>query len=448
MRIPAIQATRFVSSMLLFAGLTFCRAASAQTPPQSQPGATGAASNAGAGASNTACAAQSAASNTANAGAAAKSGNTQQSSSSVDAAAQNAKAAIQNLGSLFGKKKAQTAASAAPCPPAAATAAPGSPGSAAPSAGAAAQPAGSPAQPSAPSSAAPSTATGGNAEPWSPDSGSTTGAAATAGSAAPFASSGPPDFSKLPDIGGTLRLGLSNDEAQAAMVKMHPGYKVVPGPTGTIQGAMSRGNQLGGIRGQFWLDDAKQLLDNTFAYYTMPPNKQQAFTVARNYPYPQPGIDKLKLVAALRQKYGSETKAVYAWDKTKPGTGDININAMYWAYDEQGHVIASDKDSGGPLNPPFGCVVWGASVNAANIWISAADQYRLNTLPPATFCDTIVLLSVSLGQGPYVFSTGTEIDDHVLLRRAVQIAGDAAKADAEKQHQQEIDQSKQAKPSL
>jgi hypothetical protein len=252
----------------------------------------------------------------------------------------------------------------------------------------------------------------------------------------------------LPDIGGALRIGLTNEEASAAMLKMHPAYKVVPGPTGTLQAQPGRLNQLGGVRGQFWLDDAKQQLDNTFAFYTMPPTKQQAFVVARYYPYPQPGIDKLKLVAALRQKYGPETKAVYAWDKTKPGTGDININSMYWAYDEQGHVIASDKGSGGPLNPPFGCPVWGASTSGINIWVGMADQYRLNTLPPASFCDTIVLLAVDLGQGPYVFSTGTEIDDHVLLRRAVQIAGDAAKADAEKQHQQEIDQSKQAKPSL
>jgi hypothetical protein len=448
MRISAIQAARLISCMLLLASLAFSPVASAQTASQPQPCPTGAAANGAAGAANTASDAKNTASSSANAGSAAKTGNTQQASSSADAAAQNAKAALQNLGSLFGKKKAQPAASAPPCPPTTATATPAAPSTAAPAAGAAAQPANSSAQPSAPNSAAPSTAAGGSAAPWSPDSGSTTGAAATAGSAAPFASAAPPDFSKLPDIGGALRIGLSHDEAQTAMLKMHPEYKVVPGPTGTLQPQPGRLNQLGGVRGQFLLDPGGRQVDQTFAFYTMPPTKQQAFVVARYYPYPQPGIDKLKLVAALRQKYGPETKAVYAWDRTKAGTGDVNINSMYWAYDEQGHVIASDKGSGGPLNPPFGCPVLGASTSGINIWVRMADDYRLNTLPPATFCDTIVLLAVDLGQGPYVFSTGTEIDDHVLLRRAVQIAGDAAKADAQKQHQQEIDQSKQAKPSL
>jgi hypothetical protein len=76
----------------------------------------------------------------------------------------------------------------------------------------AAQPANSPNQPAAgqPGAAgqpAPSAASGGDAVPFSPDSGATTGGNATAGSAAAFASNAPPDFSKLPDIGGTVRVG-------------------------------------------------------------------------------------------------------------------------------------------------------------------------------------------------------------------------------------------------
>jgi hypothetical protein len=431
MRIPTIPDATRISSIVLLVGLAFCPVVSAQTQSQSQPCPTPDTANTSTGGANNGAAAP----------------------NSVKDAAANAKTALKNLGSIFGKKKTPDVASPAPCPsPVAGTPASGS---ASAPAGPGPQPGSSPNQPTSPSGQsappgqpAPAAGGGGNAAPWSPDSGAATGANATAGSAAPFASSRPPDFSKLPDIGGALRIGLSHDEAQAAMVKMHPGYKVAPGPTGTLQAQPGRLNQLGGVRGQFFLDDAKLQVDNTFAFYTMPPTKQQAFVVARYYPYPKPGIDKLKLIAALRQKYGPETKATHEWGATREETGDDKINAMYWAYDEQGHVIASDKGASTWPNPPFGCPVWGASTSGINIWVGMADQYRLNTLPPATFCDTIVLLSVSLGQGPYVFSTGTEIDDHVLLRRAVQIAGDAAKADAQKQHQQEIDQSKQAKPSL
>jgi hypothetical protein len=185
----------------------------------------------------------------------------------------------------------------------------------------------------------------------------------------------------------------------------------------------------------------------------MPPTKQQAFLVTRSYPYPAPGIDRVKLVAALRQKYGPETKAVHAFAGTPKGVGDELIQQMYWVYDEQGHVIPSNKDTSAPYDAPFGCLpMGGEGGQGLNLWINMANQYRLNTLPPANFCDTLVVLYVSLlgptQLSPNVISTTTEIDDHALLRRDVQMAGDAAKAQSQKQQQQQIDQSKRAKPSL
>jgi hypothetical protein len=314
------------------------------------------------------------------------------------------------------------------------------------------QPASSPSQPasaaSQPSSLAADT---GNAAPWSPDSGSTVGSTATAGSAANFASSGPPDFSKLPDIGGSLRLGISDEEAQAAMLKMNPGYKVVPGPTGTLQSTSPPGAKyVQGRLGQFPGGDRQHASDTFWAYYAMPPAKQQAFAVSRKYEYPQPGIDRVKLVAALRQKYGPETKAIKI-----NGTGDINIIEMYWVYDEQGNFIASDKGASDPSRPPFNCLPWGISDgrSGSNLWGDMMKQYLVNALPPANFCDSIVLLSVNLGgysvsTAAFSQATATEIDDHPLLRRDVLIAGEAAKADAQKQQQQQLEKSKQAKPSL
>jgi hypothetical protein len=292
--------------------------------------------------------------------------------------------------------------------------------------------------------------------PFSPDSGSTTGAAATAGSAAKFASNAPPDFSKLPDIGGTVRMGLSPDEAGAAMLKIHPEYKVIPLPDAraTLRPLSRDGKPpLQGLRGTFYRDPVN-LLDQFEAYFTMPPAKQQVFALHRSYPYPAPGIDRVKLVAALRQKYGSETKAVHAFAGTPKGVGDELIQQMYWVYDEQGHVIPSNKDTSAPYDAPFGCRPIGDNVgDGTNMWATMAGQYRLNTLPPANFCDTVVVLYVNLGGmssqlDPNVGSTNTIIDDYALLRRDVQIAGDAAKAESQKQQQQQIDQSKQAKPSL
>jgi len=179
----------------------------------------------------------------------------------------------------------------------------------------------------------------------------------------------------------------------------------------------------------------------------MPPTKQQVYTVQRTYDYPEPGLDAVKLVAALRQKYGPETKAIYPTDNGPYSSGDANITAMYWVYDEQGHFIASDKGASRPAEAPFDCEPMGE----INNWGNMFNRSRLNTLAPSSVCDNLVVLSVSMGAtmpAPYRRHTITEIEDHALLRRDVQIAGDAAKADAQKKQQQQFDKSKQAVPTL
>lgn len=263
----------------------------------------------------------------------------------------------------------------------------------------------------------------------------------------PQASVGPPNFAKLPDIGGALRIGLSADGTRAAMLQMHPGHTVVPGPYGTLLNLTGRGGQVAGLRGQFRTDAGGNQMDQTFAVYTMPPGKQQAFAVSRVHPYAAPGIDKVSLVRALRAKYGPETKANRPGNSDSPMPGDQNILAMFWVYDEQGHPMPPDRSSGN-LAQPYGCPDWGIAVGGPNVWIDAADQYRLNQLPAAGFCDSVVIVTVRLGPGPTVASTSTEIDDRALLRRAVIAAGNAASAASRAERQRQLDRSKQAKPSL
>jgi hypothetical protein len=408
---------------LIFAIIVFALAstASAQTQPQAQPCPPASPASTSAGGTN----------------------NSSSGQKSVSQAAADAKAALKNLGSVFGKKKTPDAANTAPCTPATPGATPGSPSGAAPSDPAAAPPAGSASQPSQ------SAPTSQDAVPFSPDSGATTGASATAGSAQRFASNAPPDFSKLPDIGGTLRVGLSPDATQQAILKIHPDYKVIPYPNAGhtfagYSGAYKSPDHL--LRASFF-SDPLHIFDDFQAFFTMPPTKQQAFAVTRTVPYPGLGIERLKLVAALRQKYGSETTAKHEWDKTKEATGDERISVMYWVYDEQGHLIPPGKDTSTWAQPAFNCV----SIADGNRWGDLANQYRLNTLPPAVFCDSVVMLTVHFSaafQSPYCTSTETQIYDFALLRRDVQIAGEAAKAESQKQQQQQIDQSKQVKPSL
>jgi hypothetical protein len=243
---------------------------------------------------------------------------------------------------------------------------------------------------------------------------------------------------------------MTPEEMEPAMLKAHPGFKVVPLPDAlaTFRPMSPDGKPpFLGLRGMFGKPDGQHVADDQiFVYYTMPPTKQQVFALSRSYTYPQPGIERVKLVAALRQKYGKETKSTYL----SAAQVDSEIATMYWVFDEQGHLIPTDKGASGLGQPPFNCAPLGTP--PGNTWINMVNQFRLNTLPPAGFCDTIVLLSVNVQGFASVrqdcVRSETEIDDFALLRRDAQIAADAAKAQSQKQQQQQLDQSKKAKPSL
>jgi hypothetical protein len=172
--------------------------------------------------------------------------------------------------------------------------------------------------------------------------------------------------------------------------------------------------------------------------------------VGRGYQYPAPGIDRAKLVAALRQKYGPETKANRRYT-THEEPGDENITEMYWYYDEGGNFIASDKGSSTVGQPPFNCGTgssWDPHSDSA--WGGLLDAIRLNRLPAPGYCDTLVTLRITFSPQPPgpVTQTATSLDDSALLRRDGLDAGAVAKARTQQKQQQQLDQSKQAKPSL
>ncbi|HXW64484.1 MAG TPA: hypothetical protein VEK74_05340 [Burkholderiaceae bacterium] len=313
---------------------------------------------------------------------------------------------------------------------------------------------GSPSSPqAAPASASPASSSApgatvaapASAEPWSPDAAAT--APGKSGAASALPSSGPPDFARLPDIGGTVRPGLAHEEMKEAMLKMHPGFKVVPGiPFGTFL-PLNRDNRtppFWGLRGNFGPADGKHE-DTMLAYYTLPPAKQQTYAVSRTYNYPPPGIERLKLIAALREKYGPEAKHVY-YDTAHQS--DDNIVQMYWLFDERGHPAASDNGASGPSGAPFNC----QSEYGVNAFSDTVNRYVAGSLASPGICDTLVVVLVNLGASPddrkLVTKTLVEIADNALLRRDALIVGDAQKAGARKEQQQQIDQSKQAKPTL
>ncbi|HXX24968.1 MAG TPA: hypothetical protein VEO19_17650 [Terriglobia bacterium] len=385
MRISSARSTKPIAALALFVALTFCPLIHAQNQAQTPP------------CTNTT----------------ASSGTTQNSSSSsISQGAQNVENAAKNLGSIF-KKKKTTANSAATTPCTSPSLTPATPNTNAPNtAGAPAQPApdATPASPAASSTpgdaAAPSQ---GGSAPWQPPSGSPS-------SAAP---AGLLDPAKLPDVLG-IHLGAPREGVSGLLLKLYPGNSIRPEGPDTVAGLSMINIDLPGKSGS----------DNVHVEYTLTPGKQRVYYIERGVFYKQ-HMSRDNVVAALRQKYGQE---IYV----HPNGGET-----YWLFDEQGHPIPPDKKANGS---PYGCDADDAS--GKMLFHSQINAYLHGALPPATFCDSVIVLRVTLPQDQYIDRIFTVLEDRALLRREVTAAGEAQKAQNQKQQQQDLKNAQQAKPVL
>jgi hypothetical protein len=269
----------------------------------------------------------------------------------------------------------------------------------------------------------------GGAAPWTPPSdAATTGKVATP--------AGPLDPSKLPDVAG-IHVGIPGDEVTGIIKKLHANATFQP-EFGFIRGSgiADTGKQPAGIWAQSSVTQA--LVDSINVDYTWTPNKPTAFLIKRSLPYPQPVVHQT-LVDALRQKYGKEIQADGASASITVVTDD-NIAAMWWLFDEQGHPVPRGPVTG---HEPYGCMY----VREGQAYNKVVMDYLNHSLPPATFCDSLILLYVQFEPGP-VHSTTTYLVDLALLRRSAVATGDWARAGTQKQHQEEQQKANQAKPSF
>jgi hypothetical protein len=388
MHILATRSTKPFSILAYFVALTFCQFLHAQGQTQTQP------------CPNTT----------------ASPGTTRNSSlSSVSQSAQNVANAAKSLGSIF-KKKAPPANSsaAAPCSPANPSTASGPSANASIAGATPGQP--DSGQPPTPVAAADSStaataesASQGASAPWQPPSDT---------SGATVAPAGPLDPAKLPDVVG-IHLGMPREDVAGILLKLHPGNPIQPEGPNTVAGLFFSSDLPGKSGG-----------DNIHVEFTLPPGKQRVYYIERGLQYKLP-LSRDNVLASLRQKYGHEI--FY----------DPNGAHMFWLFDEQGHPIPPDKNA--QQRSPYGC---DTAATAGNMYFrSQVNAYLHDGLPPATFCDSVIVLHIMVPPDPVVL-IGTSLEDRALFRREVIAAGEAAKAEGQKQRQQELKNANQAKPNL
>jgi hypothetical protein len=273
-----------------------------------------------------------------------------------------------------------------------------------------AQPANSGAQP-APSSTSTGDSGQGGGAPWAPPPDNP--------SAAP---AGPLDPAKLPDVLG-IHVAAPIEEVPGILHKIHPSNQIVPLGSAPVFGVRFGGDLPNGG-------------ENIYVEYTTPPNKQVVYIITREANYPNHPISRENFISALRQKYGQET--LY---RKYGGGNDI----MSWVFDEQGHAVPAEKNTN--KTDPFGC---GIGFTPGGGWFRGkVNEYLHGELPPATICDSFILLSVSIRlDATAVYGASTTLIDNALFRREVIFAGEARKAEALKQQQQNLKNANQAKPNL
>ena len=227
-------------------------------------------------------------------------------------------------------------------------------------------------------------------------------------------------------------MGAPIDEALAIMKKLHGGNLNL----------VSAGNPVNYTRVSYQLNVNPPAGDSFQVDYTFPPGVQRVVEVSRTTQY-YPQVSHNNMLESLRAKYGKETLAIAGPMVEKPGE-DARITQMDWLFDENGKPIAP-----GPVSnmAPYGCV----QVDAVG-YQTMVNQYMQNLsqnrLPAPAYCDSLIILTVAFSNTETVGLSMTTIIDNGLLHRAVKATGDYQTELAKKQHELQLQQSNQAKPTL
>lgn len=206
------------------------------------------------------------------------------------------------------------------------------------------------------------------------------------------------------------------------LLKLYPGNPVRPEGPDTVAGMGIININLPGGSGS----------DNVHLEFTLPPAKQKVYFIERSVLYKQQ-MSRDNVMASLHQKYGQQI-----YEDTNGRAGE-----MIWLFDEQGHAIPPDKNSRGA---PYGCDTDDAAERG--LFHNQINAYLHGNLPPASYCDGLIVLHVTVAEESLVDRIFTRLEDRALLRREVTAAAEAQKNQNQQQQQQDLKNAQQAKPNF
>ena len=258
------------------------------------------------------------------------------------------------------------------------------------------------------------------------------------------------DPSKMPDIVG-LRLGMSPPEVEAVLKKRHSAkinvntYNLLPffPANKKVLDAFFIGYQ------QLPAPDEKLIVHFT------PPNgtaagKQVAWRIRRELHRQK--IDHANVIASLREKYGKESAALNGGQLTADGS---QIDSMWWVLDGQGHAapLPSSNDLYFLLNRCAGMLTDGRD-EPGHIPFGTSDVADNThtfdeTHQASSWCNSAgITLWAQFSTAPIVDTLVVEAVDMPAALHAARQESEWLRGLANRERQRQIDEAKQARPSL
>ena len=231
---------------------------------------------------------------------------------------------------------------------------------------------------------------------------------------------------KLPDVVG-IHLGTTADDAKAILEQHYPNLPI--GASGTT-GITVKGGATG---------------DNVAVDLTETPDTPVVWHVGRVAGHQH--VNRDTLLAALREKYGKETFNGHLALSAQP-VSDSQIQMMEWVFDEQGNAVNGAKVISGSVD---GCAMAGKASSGAAV--TPASFYESAPTAGAQAvkgdCASLVVVGVQFVEATDIIETFyTSAADLGLVHREAKATYAWKQSQAEQKHQQDVEKSKQTKPTL